>query len=235
MVLLLLVGCSEPVADEQSVSIGYLRGLYGGYPRTLTEDYVIEGEVVSSDRYGAFLNQLVIQDPTGGISIMIDNPALHRSYSVGDLVRVWCRGLTLGGYGGSVRLGAGPERDWEVSRLGRAEWQRCSRVVGRREEVGSITRTIASLSADDMGRLVRVCGVRVIAAGELWPASGEALNVAVVDAASPTDTLLVRIVGHKELTDEVLPTGVVDVVGVADYFAGRYQLQLSSPMGFLEQ
>ena len=235
LVLALMVGCTPRPSDEQEVSIGFLRGLYRGYPLRIVEDYVVEGEVVSSDRYGAFSHQLFLQDSTGGVAFMIDDGALYATYSVGDRVRVWCRGLTLGGYGGSVRVGGGPDRDWQVSRLTPAEWSGVSRVVGHNPQVAVLRRTIATLGADDMARLVRIDVLRVVEAGQAWPEPRKESNVAVVDVAVPEDTLLVRIVGHRELEGVVLPDGEVSLMGVADYFGGRYQVQLASPDGFLER
>lgn len=229
----LLWGCEVAQESEQRVSIGFLRGLYGGYPQLIGEEYVIGGEVVSSDRYGAFSGQLYIQDSTGGIAILIDHPRLHELYSVGDSVRVWCQGLTLGGYGGSVRLGGEAERDWQVSRLSMAEWESHSQELGPTASVALVERRIATLTAEDMGRRVVVRGVRLVAAGEPWPEKGTTANFAVVDDAQPSDTLFVRLTGHSDLQGVRLPSGVCDVCGVADYFAGDYQLTLLSPDGFL--
>lgn len=230
--LCLMVGCDTHDYGEQRVSIAHLRAMYEGYPRLITEPLVIEGEVVSSDRYGAFPRQLVIQDPTGGVVILIDSPSLYATLSVGDVVRVWCEGLTLGGYGGSVRLGGAPERDWQVSRLTPVEWAEHSLWVGSHTSAECAVRSISTLGASDMGRYVRIEGVRVVGGGRPWPEEGVSENLEVVDLTTPTDTLLVRITGHEDLEGAVVPAGACSVRGVADYFAGDYQITLLSPEGF---
>jgi hypothetical protein len=234
--VVLVAGCGsfeeEPL---ERVSIGFLRAQYEGFPRLLSENSVIEGEVISSDRYGAFSHQLVIQDPTGGITISIDHPALHTLYAVGDSVSVSLRGLTLGGYGGGVRLGAEPEGDWEVGRLSLAEWREHCSFRGPTESVACRQRRVGTLAADDMGTLVVVEGVRVAEVGGVWPEANKVESVAVVDTQNPQDTLCLRLAGHREVGRIALPEGEVDVVGVVEYFGGNYQITLLSPDGFLER
>lgn len=231
---LLLGGCQSPLEEGRSVSIGYLRGLYDGYPRLITDDLVIEGEVVSSDRYGALPGQLVLQDATGGITVLIDASRLYKTFAMGDRVRVWCRGLTLGGYGGSVRLGGESERDWQVGHLSEAEWAEHSLWVSRGEGVEHTTRQISTLGPEDMGRYVRIPNVRVVCGGEPWPEEGVTESVAVVDHLLPSDTLQVRVTGHREIVERCLPDRVCTLWGVADYFAGDYQVTILSPDGFQE-
>lgn len=232
--LLLLVGCERPESESREISIGYLRGLYDGYPQLITDNLVVEGEVISSDRYGAYRYQLALQDTTGGVVVLIDNPTLYEEYSIGDRVRVECCGLTLGGYGGSVRLGGEPDGDWQVSRLSLVEWAEHSERVGRQDTVCYLERRIATLGPGDMGRAVVVRGVRLATEEDDWPEDGETKSVQVVDQECPSDTLTVRISGHKLLVDVHIPKGVCDLRGVADYFAGDYQITLLSPRGFEE-
>lgn len=232
--VLLLVGCERPSGGSHEVSIGYLRGLYDGYPQLITDNLVVEGEVISSDRYGAYRYQLALQDTTGGVVVLIDNPTLYADYALGDSVRVECCGLTLGGYGGSVRLGGEPDGDWQVSRLAPQVWAEHSEWVGRSERVCYLERRIATLGPADMGRAVVVRGVRLATEEYDWPEEGVTRSVQVVDEKCPTDTLAVRISGHKSFVGVQLPKGVCDLQGVADYFAGDYQITLLSPNGFKE-
>jgi len=87
------------------------------------DDLIIEGYVVSNDKYGNFYKNLVIQETVDGskegINISIGETGLFTKYAVGQKVFIKCKGLVLGKYGGEVQLGGGKyfykEREWRLS------------------------------------------------------------------------------------------------------------------------
>ena len=71
----------------KNITIQDLKGFYnfsGSY--LIEEDLIIEGVVVSDDRDGNFYKELVIQDETGGILIMVDQSNLYTSFPAGRKV-----------------------------------------------------------------------------------------------------------------------------------------------------
>ncbi|WP_372794094.1 DUF5689 domain-containing protein, partial [Lutibacter sp.] len=86
--------CDYSNALTPTITLSEVRDLYEG---TMVEfgvsnNYVIEGYVVSSDEDGNFKEKLVIQDaienPTAGTQILIENDAIFEDYNVGDKVFV---------------------------------------------------------------------------------------------------------------------------------------------------
>ena len=226
---LLFMGCeSGDGGGEDLLSIRALTARYEGYPLTITDRVMIEGEVISTDRSGEFYNRVVIQDATGGVMIMVDCDTLHLLHSLGDRLRIECRGLTLGGYGRGIRLGAKGTTE-QVEALAISEWRARISEVGVSDELHTTPLTIATLSATNLSTRVLLEGVRFVEAGERWAEQGESLSRHIVDVTHTADTLTVRMSGYSEFWSERIPAGVCDVVGVVDYFGDKYQLLIASP------
>lgn len=226
---LLFAGCGvSDGGDDGMLSIRSLTGRYEGYPLTITDRVIIEGEVVSTDRSGEFYNRVFVQDSTGGVSIMVDCDTLHLLHSVGDRLQIECRGLTLGGYGRSVRLGAEGVTE-QVEPLTLAEWLIRCEDVGVSEKLQTTPITIDAISAINLYTRVLFEEVRFVEAGEQWAEEKESATRHIVDCNHPTDTLQVRVSGYSEFWAERIPSGVCDVVGVLDFFGTKYQLLIASP------
>lgn len=234
------VGCGPTEPSERTLSIRALKALYRGYPVRITEQVVIEGVVVGTDRYGELYHQLILQDHTGGIMFSIDNARLYETYSLGDSLRVRCCGLTLGAYGHSVRVGEAPSGDgYETSPIEWPQW--CSLVehcgVGTEPRAERL-ESIASLGPQHISTLVRLDGVRFVEGGEPLGVKGEGISRHLVSATAtepPTDTLEVRASGHSDFHDIILPTSACSVIGIAGYFHNSYQLVITSPDDIVER
>ena len=227
-------GCSAGESGEevQRLTIRALKSLYQGYPVRITEQVAVEGVVVGTDRYDELYHQLILQDHTGGVVFSIDNASLYETYSVGDSLRVGCCGLTLGGYGHSVRVGDAPQGDgYQTSPIDWTLW--CSLVehcgVGREPKPERVE--IGAIGPQHISTLVRLDGVRFVEAGESLADKGVAVSRHLVSATQtePTDTLVVRASGRSDFYDMLLPVGPCSVVGIAGYFYDDYQLIITSP------
>lgn len=234
--LLATLSCCSPTSEEQNppCSIASLRGLYRGYPRIISQELMIAGKVVSDDRYGQYRHRLAVQDASGGILIAIDHPELHSLHKMGDSIVVECRGLTIGGYGGSAMLGGPSEGESEVTPLSPAEWMLHHTTLSQGPLPTPKRLRIAAIGPEDMATRVRVCSVEFVEAGKLWSEVTEEREVHLVDSQTPTDTLAARLTNRGDYYDSRLPSGVVDVVGVVDYFSTNYQLLVASPSAVLE-
>lgn len=106
-----------------NLTIKNLKGMYTaiGVFQKINDDKVITGVVVADDRSGNFYKQIIIQDETGGIPIMLDGNNVYTSYPVGRRVFVKVKGLMLGDYGGTIQLGLDSVRsdDGRYLNLGR--------------------------------------------------------------------------------------------------------------------
>ena len=106
-----------------NLTIKDLKAMYSsiGNFQKVNDDKVISGIVIADDRSGNFYKQIIIQDETGGIPILLDGNNVYTSYPVGRKVFVKVKGLMLGDYGGNIQLGLDSVRsdDGRFLNLGR--------------------------------------------------------------------------------------------------------------------
>lgn len=225
---LLLVGCGTNNEGSGVTSIHTLRALYRGYPVTVEQNMTIEGVVVSDDRYGEFYQQVVVEDSSGGIIFLVDSDTLYALHKVGDRVRIECRGLTIGDYFGSLRVGMS-DMYYEVAPLSLARWCEVCHKVGVADKEPVNEAQIGELSAIHLSTRLGFSPVRFVGAGERWTDNGRDTTRYIIDALSPSDTLAVRLSGRSDFSGEIIPSGECRVVGVLDYHYDHYQLHLASP------
>ena len=90
-----------------NTSIADLKALHT-VPRAydiITNDVIISGIITADDKSGNFYKQLVIQDTTGAIQILLDANSLYGTYPVGRRIYVYCKGLCVSDYNSTMQLG----------------------------------------------------------------------------------------------------------------------------------
>ena len=120
---------SEP-ADEVLVNydtrvthtIAQLKAMYttSKTPVKIEESVWIKGQVISSDRTGNIYRELYIQDESGVLDVKVGRSSMYSDYHLGQWIYIYCTGLTLGEYDGTLQLGvksdtSGPNADYEVA------------------------------------------------------------------------------------------------------------------------
>lgn len=99
-------GAADP-AIVPNKTIAQLKAMHttpGAYD-VITDDIIIAGVVVADDRSGNLYKQLYIQDATGGLQILLDQPGLYGSYPVGRKIYIKCKGLCISDYNRMMELG----------------------------------------------------------------------------------------------------------------------------------
>lgn len=102
---------ADPEVDV-TMTIAELKSRYeaiGDFKR-LDEEAVISGVVIADDRSGNFYKQIIIQDETGGIPVLLDGNNVYTKYPIGRRVFVKLKGMMLGDYGGTIQLGLDSSR-----------------------------------------------------------------------------------------------------------------------------
>lgn len=96
------------VTKTATITIAELKEMYldnGSKPLEILGDYVIAGQVISSDESGNMYKEIYIQDETGAIDLKIGKSSLYSDYKLGQWLYVDCNGLTIGSYSGMPQLG----------------------------------------------------------------------------------------------------------------------------------
>ncbi len=235
LLLLPLAGCdraSELRFDDDPqwiVSIAELKARGTSEAAALTEELAIRGRVVSSDRYGEFDRELVIEDASGGITLAAEHPALADVYPFGTLVTVRCNGLWLCDRGGKLVLSSAPG-PYGATPVAQAEFP--SRIRTEQAPEQAPEAAPLTIGAIDMRRVdtyVRLDGVRFIPADVCWcdtdPQTGRYVATERTIADAEGRIFRVRTAGTCLYAGEPVPEGTGSLKGIVDYFGGVYSLR----------
>ncbi|MCH5715822.1 DUF5689 domain-containing protein [Niabella hibiscisoli] len=102
---------ADPEIDA-TLSIMELKNRYsaiGDFQR-IEDEHIVSGIVIADDRSGNFYKQIIIQDETGGIPVLLDANNVYTQYPVGRRVYILLKGMMLGDYGGTIQIGIDSSR-----------------------------------------------------------------------------------------------------------------------------
>lgn len=222
----------ETLPEHSIISIAGLKSLCDGKASvTVTRNATIRGQVVANDLYGEFDREIVIQDDSGGITIAIEGSTLARKFPFGCRVDVLCNGLVLCDYGGKIGLGAAAD-EGGCGEIPAEEIERHIRVTD--SEAGgprAVDLAFDQVRSRHIGTRVRFSGVRFAEAGLPWcdsdPQSGRIITTEreLVDAEG--NRFPVRTLWSCTYAQDPIPEGSGTIIGVIDYFGGRYSLRVT--------
>lgn len=224
----------NPGQMSREVSIAYLKSLYTATTVTVSEEIRISGQVISTDRQGAFYQSLCIEDASGGIVVMVEGSELFKRFPYGSTVSVSCNSLRLGTYGGLLRLGSfSDDPAYTVAPLPASNLPAVITVTPDQASLPMPTfLSIGGISPDMLSRYVAFDDVQFVGAEAetAWcdtdPETGELLDTDrhIIDRAG--NTLAVHISRHALFAEHAMPRGSGMVRGILGYFGSSYQLIL---------
>lgn len=101
----------------------------------ISEDYVVEGYVASTDVTGNIYKQIFIQDqpsnPTIGFEIDVDNSYLYTDWPVGAKVKLNLKGLVVVKYNGANKIGQYDPTYQGAGQVGRINPTKLSKYMAR--------------------------------------------------------------------------------------------------------
>lgn len=212
-------------------TIADLKGLCKGITQRITQDITIAGVVTANDCYGEFRKMLVVEDPSGGISVLIDDNRLVELFPFGVAVSIHCNGLALGKTGGKVQLGALPTGEYSVDRIPASEIGRYIRVTGSAGIPQAIRLSLNEVSAQHIDRYIRFDNIRFTTEGPWCNVNEETLRPEICEREiADTDgrTFVVRIPGSCIYATEPVPFGTGSMGGIVDYFNGEFSLRITN-------
>lgn len=229
----------EPVTLTSNITIAELKAKHvtpGGFDK-ITEDYIIEGEVVMDDRSGNYYKTMVIQDASGGIEIKFNNGFLYQEYPMGRKVYIRCQDLILTDYNKLTQLiGSTVEENGVLSDVGITEAQARAKVVK-----GAFAATplaprevsISQLGPQFVSTFIRINDVQFTKADTSKtfadPVTQFSLNRTVENCSQLQ--ILIRTSGFADFAGKLTPSGKGYVEGVLGVFGTTYQLYLRNENG----
>ena len=212
--------------------------------KQVTKPMQIIGLVNGNDEGGNIYNAIYVQDNTGAISISVGQGGLAGPFAIGQPVIIELEGLYVGGYGKQAQIGTtytNPNKEGatpQVGRMSRYVWQNHYRLLLPGDELvaGMSVAPIEvkwnfnklDISAD-CAKLITLKGV------ELAEADGKAVFAPNDGSVSLTSNCANRVIKdvsnvvlrtstYADFANLVMPTGLVDITGVATRYNDTWQI-----------
>ena len=222
--------CDYSNALQPNITIAEVAEMYTGnlFEFGVSNNYVIEGYVVSSDESGNFKERIVIQNeienPTAGIQLLMDKELIFESYNIGDKVFVKLDKLYMKKENGGLTLGyakGNGVKKIDADAVGKFIYN-----SGENFEITPKEIKITDLqSSENKNTLVKVVDVQ-LAENELQSAfayfSGTNNGTRTLETCNESSKLTVFTNGDASFANELFPTGHGSIVGVlSDYLEVR--------------
>ena len=225
-------------------TIAELKALYateinGNSLAQVTKPMQIMGVVTGNDVGGNIYNSLYIQDNTGAIAISVGQGGLYGSFSVGQTVLIELNGLYVGGYGKQPQIGTtytNPNKEGatpQVGRMTRYTWQEHYKLIPAVEGLTvtpiEVKYNLNKLNiAEDCGKLITLQGVTLAEAdGKAVFAPSDGSVSLTANCANRTikgvSNVVLRTSTYADFANQPLPTGRVDITGVATRYNDTWQ------------
>ena len=223
---------------QRNITIRDLKSSYNGNTMLITEEFIIEGVVVSSDEEGNFYKQLIIQDETAGISVIIDRNDLYTDFPAGRKVYVKLDSMFMGDYNGSIQLGSGVDPEsGDAIRIPQALISDYIYKGPCNQEVEPLELSISELNPlEHQNMLVKLDYLRMgnNDAGKPYgnPDIESSTNREVLDCNGFEVTL--RTSDFAEFATENTPTSLFTMTAVFNIFGSTKQLQIRTSRDVVE-
>ena len=203
---------------EANISIANLKGelASGETYKLITDNYIIKGKVISSDKNGNFNNLLVIQDETTGLHVRIDKNNSYLDFPIGQEVYISCKGLALGSTNSVIQLGYPVNNQiFDIPETLVTNFILCN---GQPTSV--VPQEITSSSYIDISQyevmLVKLTNVSFERAGQvLIPGSEDYDNIVKFSDGS---SIIMSTPIEASFAKEILPRGHGNIIGIMSRF-----------------
>jgi len=213
---------------EVTTTIAELVAMHSfGTTTPIEDDLVIRGTVVADDFSGNWFRSFVIQDGTGGITVLLDIAESYTFYPEGREVYIRLKGLAIGDFNNLTQLGEFDAAANEVAGINNANNHIVPSVARDLPEPTALT--INQLGLEHVNTLVKIEGVEFVDQNTTFAnaATQSAFNLDVEDCNN--NEVIVRTSGFASFAGENVPQGNGTLVGVLSIFGDTYQFLVRRP------
>lgn len=215
-------------------TIWYLKNtLYTGSPTLIDTDLTISGIVIADDRSGNFYKQIIVQDTSSGIAVLLGRNSLYTDFPIGRKIYIKCKGLYLGEYNGFVQLGYLPDNSNALSDIPthliskhvvKASYPH---IVEARPVTILQVKTLNTTNKKWIGTLLKFDSVEVAQAQVGQPYAQDAsissgTDRTVMDCAG--NSIIVRNSGYANFRNALLPAGKGPLTAVFSVYGSTSQM-----------
>ncbi len=233
------VRCDYSNALTPNITLAEVVAMYEGnmVEFGISNNYIAEGYVISSDENGNFRERLIIQDalenPTTGIQILVESDAIFNSYAIGDKVFVKLDRLYMDKDAGVLSLGY--TNGSSISEINEEDFN--SFIINSEESFEIIPTALLIANIDNeiyQNTLVTIQNVQLVE-DELGKAfayySGTANGIRTLETCGESKKLDVFTNGNASFANELFPESHGNITGIL----GEYlEVRTASDVNFTE-
>lgn len=205
--------------------------------KQVTEPMQIQAIVVGNDEGGNIYQSLYIQDATGAISLSIAQAGLYATFPVGQAVLIELNGLYVGGYGEQPQIGTIYENpkngNIQTGRMSRYLWMQHYKLISPIPGLVPTPIIVSNMKeldlAEDCCKLITLKGVEIAAADGKAVFAPDDGSVTLTSNCANRDIkgqsgVVIRTSTYAKFANTVMPTGKVDVTGIASRYNSTWQI-----------
>ncbi len=217
--------CGFDPASLTQKTVAELKQLYttGAYTQ-IAGDFYVKAQVTANDETGNLYKYVYIEDATGGIRVNINKTNLYQDprFKLGKKVIIKLKDLYIGKVSGEYQVGQ--PYNGSVGQIAEADVFKHFFDSNESATVVPTERTISQLTADDVGKWVKIKNVQVIE-DDLFKtyAAGTATTNRTLEDCSGNKVIL-RTSGYADFAGIELDAGKGDLYAIVSVYNGTYQL-----------
>lgn len=201
-------------------------------PKEIKENIALSAIVIANDRSGNFFRQIILDDGTEAIALLLDASNLYNDFPVGRRVYVRCKGLWTGFYYKLPQIGFNPNPQGFLSPLPVLLWDNFIFPAEMEEAPKAIEVRLDEISqakSELFNRLIRLSNVQLAdtmgdQAYAVAPEISSATNKSIMDCDSNTITL--RNSGFARFRAAQMPKGRGSLTAIYSVFNNSPQLMI---------
>jgi hypothetical protein len=202
-----------------------------GY-REIKDNIIISGEVIADDRTGNFFRQIIIDDGTAAIPVLLDANNLYNDFPIGRKIYLRCKGLYTSFYYKLPQLGYIPNQNGLLTAIPYHLWDNYIVAAEMQQAINAIEVSIADVKIakpELYNRLVRMIDIQILDTNKATqfalPANiSSATNIQLMDCDS--HIIALRTSAYSSLQALRPPKGRGKITAIYTVFNNTPQLVL---------
>lgn len=216
---------------EVNFRIDSLKARYTGANYYINEDLVISAIVTADDKSGNFYKQIIIQDTSGGIALLLEGSNIFNDYPIGRRIFVKLKGLYLTQYKGIYQIAGSILPDGSTNGIPVALYDRYILKGTYFHTVAPKVVTINQLNANMQSTLIELHNVEFISsdAGKSYANGYTKTSLSRTIKGCTGGTVETYNSGYANFANQLTPTGNGTMVAIYSLYNTTGQILLRDP------
>lgn len=212
-------------------TIDSLKARYNGQPYAITEELIISGIVTADDKSGNFYKQIIIQDNTAGICVLLDGNGIYNDYPIGRRIYIKLKGLYVVSYKNLIQICAAVLPDGSFAGIPTSLYDRFILKGSYFHYVKPKQVTLSQLNNSYQNMLIELNGVEYQSAdaGETYADVYTKSSLTRVIKDCNGGVMDTYNSGFSNFANELTPTGKGTMVAIYSVYNTDGQLLLRDP------